>query len=178
MDNPTDGLSAVFLANKAMLLRFASARLSGSGDDEDVLQDVWLKISELRTSGPITDPLAYLFRMTENAVRDRQRSEARRRAREAKWMDQALGPGGENADTISPEKIAIEKDRLRRVESRIAGLPERTRQIFRAVRLEKRRQPDIAQELGISLSAVEKHLQRAYKTVVEACREDDAELEE
>ncbi|WP_138921377.1 sigma factor-like helix-turn-helix DNA-binding protein, partial [Novosphingobium pentaromativorans] len=45
-------------------------------------------------------------------------------------------------------------------------LPDRTAWIFRQYRIEGQSQRDIAHELGISLSAVEKHLQRAYKAVL------------
>lgn len=177
MADEDQGLSAVFLANRATLLRFAMARLAGAPESEDVIHDMWLKVSGYQPSGPIADPLGYLFRMTENVIRDLQRSAARRRAREAHWMDETPGMQSGDKNSISPEKIAVERDRLRRVEARIAELPERTRLIFRAFRLEKRKQADIARELGISLSAVEKHLQRAYKTVIAARRDDDAEME-
>ncbi len=66
----------------------------------------------------------------------------------------------------SAERALIARDYLRRVEKRIDALPERTAYAFRAVRIEGRAQKDIAAELGISLSAVEKHLQRAYREIV------------
>jgi RNA polymerase sigma-70 factor (ECF subfamily) len=48
----------------------------------------------------------------------------------------------------------------------LRALPERTAFIFRQYRVEGASQKAIADELGISLSAVEKHLQRAYKAVL------------
>lgn len=45
--------------------------------------------------------------------------------------------------------------------SALNALPERTRDIFMLVRLEHMRQRDVTQMLGISVSAVEKHLVRA-----------------
>lgn len=169
------GLEAVFLASRAELLRFVSARLKSVSEGEDVLQDVWLKLSNLDPSGPVAEPLAYLYRMAENTIRDRQRSDIRRRVREANWMEDGEGPSRSGRDMLSPERIAVERDRLKRVEARISELPERTHFILRAVRLDGRKQGDIAAELGISLSAVEKHLQRAYRTVINARLEDDAE---
>jgi RNA polymerase sigma-70 factor (ECF subfamily) len=53
----------------------------------------------------------------------------------------------------------------------LRSLGERTDYIFRRHRVEGIPQRDIAAELGISLSAVEKHLQRAYRAVQAAYRE-------
>ncbi|QLC24408.1 RNA polymerase sigma factor [Parasphingopyxis algicola] len=177
MDSETKGLAAVFLANRPALLGFVTARLAGAPEAEDILQDIWLKLDGVEPSGPVADPLAYLYRMTENALRDRLRSEARRRVREAHWVEDFSGHLEDSGDALSPEKIAVERDRLRLVEARIAALPGRTKSIFRAARIEERKQADIAAELDISLSAVEKHLQRAYKAVIDARREYDAEME-
>jgi DNA-directed RNA polymerase specialized sigma24 family protein len=54
--------------------------------------------------------------------------------------------------------------------------PRRARkELFRAVRIDKRPQRELAEELGISISAVEKHLQRAYREVVAVKEELDAD---
>ena len=57
---------------------------------------------------------------------------------------------------------------MRFISAALAALPDRTLQIFRLYRLDGLRQREIAAELGISISSVEKHLRRAYQVVVEA----------
>jgi RNA polymerase sigma-70 factor (ECF subfamily) len=52
---------------------------------------------------------------------------------------------------------------------------ERTDHIFRRHRVEGASQKEIAKELGISLSAVEKHLQKAYRALIDLRRRLDAE---
>ena len=47
------------------------------------------------------------------------------------------------------------------------ALPERTRTIFRRFRIDGEPQRLIADELGISVSAVEKHLARAYQAIAD-----------
>ncbi|MFO1240895.1 MAG: sigma-70 family RNA polymerase sigma factor [Sphingomonadaceae bacterium] len=161
------GLEAVFEANRMALRRFLRARLRNDDDANDVLQDLWIKIRAL-DAGPISEPLAYIYRMADNLVLDMKRAGGRRAARETAWAEgQMAGTPAAPADASpSAERTLIARDYLRRVETRIDALPERTAYAFRAVRIEGRPQKDIAAELGISLSAVEKHLQRAYREIV------------
>lgn len=165
------GLSAVFIANRGPLLRFLRAR--GAGDDgEDILQELWLKVDRLEAEGPIADPRAYLFRMADNLMHDRVRASMRRVHREQAWTEAGFDPAGQD-ETPSAERTLLARQRLRRVEMALATLGERTQAIFRRFRLEGVTQSRIAQEEGISVSAVEKHLQRAYRVVATLVDEDN-----
>ena len=55
---------------------------------------------------------------------------------------------------------------LRHVEAALRSLPERTRQIFLLNRIHGRKYAEIAKAMGLSQSAVEKHMMRA----LEACK--------
>ena len=58
-------------------------------------------------------------------------------------------------------------------------MPERTADILRRYRVEGQSQKVIAEQIGISLSAVEKHLQRAYRVLLELrCGIEDEPCEE
>lgn len=160
------GLKAVFLAERPMLLRLLRARLRDAEAAEDVLQDVWLKLEGL-PSGPVADPAAYLYRMANNLALDRRRSEARRQSREGAWLDLR----GETDDAPSAEAAVIARDKLQRMQAAIATLPERTARIFRRYRFDGVPRRDIAAEEGISVSAAEKHLQKAY-ALIERAREE------
>lgn len=165
------GLSAVLVANRGPILRFLRAR--GAGEDaEDILQELWLKIDRLEAEGPIADPRAYLFRMADNLMHDRVRASMRRSNREQAWTEAGFDPAGHD-ETPSAERTLVARQRLRRVEMALATLGERTQIIFRRFRLEGITQSRIAQEEGISVSAVEKHLQRAYRVVATLVDEDD-----
>jgi RNA polymerase sigma-70 factor (ECF subfamily) len=173
-----DGLEAVFMANRMALARFLRARLRGDGDSDDVLQDLWVKLQKIET-GPVAEPLAYLYRMAENLVLDRRRSAVRRSNRETEWTrGQIDGEIGMAVDgQPSAERTLIARDHMRRVDAALEALPERTAFAFRAVRIDGTPQKEIAANMGVSLSAVEKHLQRAYRVVLEVQRTLDAENE-
>ena len=166
----TSGLSAVLIANRAPLLRFLRARGAGE-DSEDILQELWLKVERLEAEGPIADPRAYLFRMADNLMHDRVRASIRRTSREKAWTETGFDPAGQD-EAPSAERSLMARQRLRRVEMALATLGERTQAIFRRFRLEGVSQGRIAQDEGISVSAVEKHLQRAYRVVAALVDED------
>jgi RNA polymerase sigma-70 factor (ECF subfamily) len=161
----TSGLKAVFLAERPMLLRLLTARLRDPDAAADVLQDLWIKL-EMQGSGPVSDPAAYLFRMANNLAFDRRRSESRRSVRDHGWLE-VQSDASEFPDA---EGALISRERLRLVEEAISRLPDRTHAILRAYRFDGIPRKEIARNEGISVSAVEKHLHRAYKAI-ESVRE-------
>jgi RNA polymerase sigma-70 factor (ECF subfamily) len=173
LDMVASGLSAVLIAHRAALLRFLRAR--GAGEDaDDIMQELWLKVDRMEAAGPIADPRAYLFRMADNLMHDRVRATVRRNNREQAWGETGYDAAGQD-ETPSPERALAARQRLRQVERALATLGERTQSIFRRFRIDGVTQSRIAQEEGISLSAVEKHLQRAYRTVAALVDEDEGE---
>lgn len=169
---PQSGLQQMCLAMRPELKRFLLARGCGAADADDLLQDLYIRI-ETSTMGPIRTPRAYLYQMANNMAHTRRRTETRRQARDADWID-ARRSGDEADTTPDPETALGDRDELARVEAHLRALPERTAFIFRQYRIEGASQKAIAQELGISLSAVEKHLQRAYKAVLAIRQDQDA----
>lgn len=150
-------LARAFVAHRAVLMRYLQAR--GARDDaEDVLQEIWIKLGE-GADAEIADHRAYLFRMAHNLMLDRARSAQRRRAREEEYV------GGADPVDETPAGIApmIARQRLADVDGVLRDLGDRTYEIFRLYRLEEMPQRVIADRFGISLSAVEKHLQKAYR---------------
>jgi len=166
-DIASGGLQAAALTYRAELARFLSARRAAPDEAEDILQDLYLKVRTLRTA-PIADPRAYLYRMTANLLADRRRAAARRATREQMWTDTQLGSEAHVDDRPTAEQEMSAREELAIVSRAIASLPERTAEILRRYRIEGEGQKEIAADLGISLSAVEKHLQKAYRVVIDA----------
>jgi RNA polymerase sigma factor (sigma-70 family) len=170
--NPSDdisGLQRVILNERDRLLRFLAAR--GMRDDaEDALHDLWQRVAAA-PSQPIADPLSYLFRAAENLVRDRRRSTVSRDRRHQDWHDTSV-PSEEPA---LGERSLIARERLREVQSTLAALGPRVEIVFRKCRLDGLGQAAIARELGVSLSSVEKDLQKAYRALAQLRARFDAE---
>lgn len=166
LKEPSD-LEVCFAANRPALARFLAARRQGFGDAEDILQDLWIKVSALEIR-PLAEPLSYLFRMAENIVIDRSRSAMARQLREAEWAAGQIDGSFEEAIDAQPsaERILIARDHLRRVDAALDALPPKVAAAFRAVRLDGIPQKQVAASLGLSLSSVEKHLVTAFNAVL------------
>ena len=151
------------VAERALLLRLLRARTDPPDDADDLWQELWMKVAEM-PAGPVADPLAFVCRIAINLASDRRRGKLRTAARDGAWHD--LQPG--DVDAPGPTRDLVARDELRRVQSAIAAMPERTREALRRFRIEGASQRDIARAMGISVSGVEKLLRRAYRLLDEA----------
>lgn len=163
--SPPSGLQAAFLQNRERLLRFIAAR--GAGDNaEDVLQEVWIKISAA-DSGPVASPLSYLFRTADLLMIDRYRATRQAEKRERDWTDSMGGAIPGVSDAPSPERAIIARQQVERVGEVLDRLGTRTAAIFRRHRVEGIPQKQVAEEFGVSLSTVESDLRAAYKALAQ-----------
>lgn len=157
----TSALHAALIEHRGRLLRFLAAR--GAGDEaEDVLQDLWQKLAAA-PERPVADPVSYLFRAAENHMRDIRRAAVSRDRRQLDWHE----AGDRPEDAPAGERALIAREQLARVEAALAKLGARVEHCFRRYRLDGVGQADIARELGISLSSVEKDLTKAYRMLAE-----------
>lgn len=168
MENAGTGLTAVYIQQRAALLRFLCARCNDRQEAEDALQELWLKLDG-PTYGPIANPAAYLFRMANNLVLDRRRSRTRAMRRDMQWLvpagASATGqPAEQQPDPATPADEAMASEQERTVlHHAIAQLPPGARQALMLFRFEGHSQPEVAAIMGISRSGVEKHLVVAMK---------------
>lgn len=166
--NPSS-LQAVAINERSRLLRFLAAR--GAGEDaEDLFHELWQRAGKPPVQ-PVADPLSYLFRAADNLMCDMRRSQISRARRQFDWHEAAFS---QNEDTLS-ERALIARERLEAVERVLDKLGPRVSQAFRRYRLEEQSQAAIARDLGVSLSSVEKDLQKAYRALAELKRRFDSE---
>lgn len=163
---PPAGLEAVYLANRDNLTRFLRARGAGSAA-EDLVQELWLRIVS-SPSGPVVDPLSYLYRAANNLMLNAYRADSRSSARNKAWM--ALHA---DASTASAEAMLAARQEVERARGRLTECGPRVQEIFFLFRVEGMSQRAIAERVGLSLSTVEKDIQRAYRAIAALRSEDD-----
>jgi RNA polymerase sigma factor (sigma-70 family) len=133
---------------------------------------LWIRVSQAQT-GPIAQPVSYLYRAANNLMLDRYRSQRQAVSREQQWSDatgatipgQSDGPGG--------ERVLIAREALRATQEALDGVGARAAAIFRRHRIDGVGQREIAGEFGVSLSTVESDLRNAYRAVIASRRETE-----
>lgn len=165
-------LTDIYLQMRDDLGRFVASRLGGRGDVEDVLQDLYLKVSRTPEDADIRDPRAYLYRLTNNLLLDRWRSSRRTAARDGAWRVAMHGAedGDEVDDAPSAEAVVVGRQRLQTLMTALDQLPEKTRTIFRLHKFDGLSYAEVALKQGISRSSVEKHMMDALRILAARMR--------
>jgi RNA polymerase sigma factor (sigma-70 family) len=161
------GLLGAFIQCRPALLRYLTLRGATAEEAQDILQEVHLKLWAEKI-GEVDQPRAYLYKMTTNHFLLHRRTADRRTRREEAWM---VAQGGEQPEVVESPSIEaglIVREQLAILQRVLDALPERTRTIFRRFRLDGEPQREIAADIGISVSAIEKHLTRAYEAIAAA----------
>lgn len=158
-DDP--GRNALVARFRGPLTRFFQKRAFDRQESEDLVQEVFLRLSARSDSLEIDNPEAYVFQVAANLLRDR----ARRDMTRAAAMKDLARNSENDFEEISPERVLQGRDRVEALKRALAELPERTRTIFLLHRFEEFRYSEISARLGISTSSVEKHMMDAIRHV-------------
>jgi RNA polymerase sigma-70 factor (ECF subfamily) len=154
-----------YLAARPDLVRFFTARLRSKEAAEDLVQDMYERVLRVPQDEPIGNPMAYLYRLGTNLLLDQARYDGRRMVRDAVWseLNRARLAGVDIVDEPGAERVADAKQRLDRLLAAAKTLPPRTQQAFQLHKLEGRSHAETALVMGVSRSAVEKHISTALK---------------
>lgn len=143
-------------------LRHQIARITGRSDAEDLLHEALVRTLD-RGTETVRNVEAFLVQSARNQACD----DARRARHPAspRALDAAAFQVGDPHPL--PDEHAEMRQRLARVRSGVERLPARTREIFLMHRLDGLKYREIAAALGISQSAVEKHIARAAAEIAD-----------
>jgi RNA polymerase sigma-70 factor (ECF subfamily) len=161
----SSALLELYLERRADLVRFFTIRLRSVAAAEDLVQDIYVRLSCLDDHTEIQNPTAYLYRLGSNLMLDRLRGERRTAHRDGAWLDsQTVRIGNEEISAEpSAEAAVAARQRLALLTAAIQDLNPQTQRIFRMHKFEGLSHPQVAAALGISRSAVEKHMMAALK---------------
>lgn len=162
------GLVALYLERRAALVRFFTTRTGSASEAEDIVQDIYLKIAAL-DAAEIENPTAYLYRLGTNVMLDRVRTRRRAAARDDAYGQASVTrSGGESVEEApSAEDAVAARQGLTRLLAALAELPDQTRRVFTMHKLDGLSYAEVATELGVSRSAVEKRMMAALRRLGE-----------
>ena len=130
---------------------------------EDYLHAAFIRLEEYRLRKEVRQPSAFLVRTAVNIALDELRSR--------KVRNEALPAGLDISNICDGQPLQSEallaQERLKRVREGLAQLSPRTRQIFLMHRLDGMKYREIASQLRITVSAVEKHVAKGTHFLTE-----------
>jgi len=151
-------LSAVtraFVDNQGYLQAFLRRFLSRQQDIEDVAQEAYLKAYSIEQGKPIEHPRAFLFTIAKNIAIN----ELSRKARQVTdYIEDCTAHAAVEYSANAETELEAKQTLGFQCEA-VAALPEQCRRVYLLRRVHGLKQREIADSLGISVRAVQKHLQ-------------------
>ncbi len=140
----TDGCRAAVRGPLPAAARPCPPQTPQRSDADDVVQETWLRVVKVATSGLLGNGRAYLYRVAHNLIADHYRQ--RQRRREEVLDDTQLNAIADPAPL--PEQRMLDAEQLRHLDAIIAALPPRSRQVFLLARVEQLALAEIGRQLG------------------------------
>jgi RNA polymerase sigma factor (sigma-70 family) len=130
---------------------------------EDYLHAAFIRLEEYRLRHEVRQPSAFLVRTAVNLALDEHRSRKVRNESSPAVVDIS------NISDKQPlqSEALLARERLKRVRDGLAQLSPRTRQVFLMHRLDGMKYREIASQLEITVSSVEKHVAKGAHFLTE-----------
>jgi len=163
-------LLQAYLERREQLVRFFTLRMGSAAAAEDLVQDIYVKISERTEIGDgVHSPAAFLYRLGSNLMLDRLKQTRRAQARDHAWRDLgAVSAGGEDvADAPAADDALAAKQRLAAIVEALNALSPPCRRAFRLHKFEGLSHAETAQAMGVSKSSVEKYISAALRHLMD-----------
>ena len=152
---------------RPVLHRYFRRRRLPEKDIEDATQEVFMRLSRRQGLADMSNVAGYLFETAASVAVDHQRRASVRQSDAHETYDDQFHAVAD----LAPDHVLEGRESLGLLLSALLELPERTRNVFLLARLEHLRHAEIARRLGISVSAVEKHVLKAMAHVIERVRQ-------
>ena len=153
---------------RVSLTQYFRRRVHNTAEVDDLVQEVFLRLVVRGEGEAIEHVRGYIFQTAASVLADRHRRRSVRHAHDHVQFDEEVHA---EADFDS-EHLLVVRETLRSATAALLALPERTRVIFILRRLEGFQYEEIATRLGISVSAVEKHMLRAARHLLAKTKDE------
>lgn len=166
-DASPSALLKAYLEKREDLRRYFALRLGSPEAAEDLVQDIYLRVSR-GVEADVASPVAFLYRLGTNLMLDRLKQQRRAQARDAGWRDATTSTLGveDVAEDPAADQAAMAREHLRKVIDAANDLSPTCRRAFRLHKLEGLSHAETAAAMGVSRSAVEKHISAAIRHLV------------
>lgn len=164
-------IEAAIRENDRMLVRWLARKLGDIESARDIAQSAYLRVWRYAQSEGVENLQALIFKTAANLAANEFRARKRRGFMRAGAPVPDADPVAQVADdSPSPERAMVAKQALDGCLSAINDLPPTARRAFIMSRFEEKTYRDIARELKVSESSVEKYIILALKELRDAAR--------
>lgn len=155
-DRPLD--PAQYGALRAELQRFLGGRMGNKADADDLAQDTFVRWLDSAGSAPVQQSRPLLFRIARNLMVDHWRRQQVRAGKGLIELDEHAAEQDDALQTEGPLAMMEQQQRLHMLAEALEDLPPKRKQAFTLHKFDGLSQAAVAQQMGISLSMVEKHI--------------------
>ncbi len=158
-------LADLVARHSAALEKYLARKLDNPDDAAEIAQEAFLRLHRLEQPASLDNARAFLYQVATNLALDH----LRRRQLHFRFLNQEQSTGGlanpdeGRTDGVSPEQIVAARQRLEAIERALDELPFKARQAFLLHRRSGMSYSEIAEQLGVSVSSVEKYILQALK---------------
>ena len=146
-----------YKCNGPSLKRFISRFMRSPSDIEDIAQEAFLRAYAVERSRPIEQPKSFLFRIAKHLAL----SQLTRKSRQiTEYIEDSVDPGVVQLESSAEEEISAQQI-LGLHCAAVAELTPQCREAYLLRKVQGLSHKEIAAELGIAVSTVEKHLMKA-----------------
>lgn len=164
LDDRASWLARYVMPHEMALRRWLGSRRFNGIDVDEIIQETYAILCEIKSVEHIRDPKQYAFQTAYSIILAQLR-----RSRIVSIATVAnLEELSAAADAPSAECQVCDREELRAVEDVIMNLPERVRNIFVLRRIEGMSQREVAQRLGVSENVVEKGVGQGVRALMTA----------
>ena len=152
-----EAFDTVFRLYYKDLCRFAMFMNCSSEDAEELVQDMFFRLWQNRSQiNLVSSSKSYLYTSVKNSMINRHKHEKVKQVYAADYRYS-------NTEVSDESEADGNNEKIKNIESAIAELPEKRREIFVKSKLEGKKYKEIADELQISVKTVENQMGEALK---------------
>lgn len=159
-------LEKVLAEHEVALKRFLRVRLALEEDREDIIQDVMTRLARMddlaahlqQNSASVRN---YLITIAANLITDRYRRAQVRQEHNSDSFDELE----HSSDQDNPESQVQSQQTLQQINHTLGQIKPSHKQAFLANRVEQKSYRQISEEMGVSISTVERYISMAVTTI-------------
>lgn len=154
------------MSDRTALVGYVTRRCSDASQVDDVIQETHLRLIEQTRKRSIENLMAYAYRVADSVL-------YRMRRKRPDSLPAQLCEDTLQCELPLVDEQVVHRERLRQLSGRLEGMSPMRRQVFIKRHLDGLPRAVIAQQLGISVEAVKKHLVRAMADLARHMDEAD-----